>query len=389
MSELQAPDVSLFAREQVSRHPSGKAFRHRDVDEATRASRSARGFVAWVLISFLASFGLVWIYVWTMPMAFLDRDYPVWIAKRAMLDTCRLGTVSVFGDSRTMAAVKPDAMPLPVTNFALSGTSPLETYFAVQRALRCPTPPKLVVIAHGALKFALDSDYWVFSARAGFLDYAEMRSVEAEAARLHDHELEDLRRGDEFGPAVRERLFALRYPPFYFDSLVNGFLFARWFNNRHAMAEALRTSGHMTFGAASGDSGVAGEGGSRAFQPSPLVDFYFDKTLALLAAHHVPVVFLSMPVNQATFDDMTPQLQQKFDAYLRTKADQFPGLRVVGPPIPCWPNRFYGDSWHFNETGATAFSRELGPWLQAVLADGPAQTLPNHCDTTENLANRG
>jgi hypothetical protein len=24
-----------------------------------------------------------------------------------------------------------------------------------------------------------------------------------------------------------------------------------------------------------------------------------------------------------------------------------------------------------------------------VLADGPAQPLPNHCDTTENLANRG
>jgi hypothetical protein len=386
MSGLQAPEVSVFAREKA---PSGKISRHRDASETSATSRSARGFVAWVVISFLASFGLVWIYVWTMPMAFLDRDYPIWIAKRTMLDECRLGAVSVFGDSRTMAAVKPDAMPLPVTNFALSGTSPLETYFAVQRALRCPTPPKLVVIAHGALKFASDSDYWVFSARAGFLDYGEMQSVQAEAARLHDHELEDLRVGDEFGPAERDRLFAVRFPPFYFDSLVNGFLFARWYSNRQSMAQALQTSGHMTFGAASGDSGVAGEGGISEFQPSPLIDLYFDKTLALLAAHHVPVIFLSMPVNQATFDQIPPQLQQKFAAYLQAKENQFPGLRVIGPPIPCWPNRFYGDSWHFNETGATAFSRELGLWLQAELAGGHAQSPPNHCNAAENLADRG
>ena len=51
-------------------------------------------------------------------------------------------------------------MPIPVTNLALSGTSPIETYFAVRRALRCETPPKLVVIAHGPLKFSSDSDYW-------------------------------------------------------------------------------------------------------------------------------------------------------------------------------------------------------------------------------------
>src|SRR6201747_1869709 len=117
---------------------------------ATRAAKrvsavSARSFLVWSALSFVASFGLIWLYVATMPMAFLTEDYAVWVAKRAMLNECRLGDVSVFGDSRAMAGMDPSKMPMPVANLALSGTSPIETYFAVSRALRCPTPPKLVV----------------------------------------------------------------------------------------------------------------------------------------------------------------------------------------------------------------------------------------------------
>ena len=159
---------------------------------ARAARRSAAGFMAWLGASFAITFALAWIYVAAMPMAFMSRDHPLWIAKRTMLDQCRLGSVSVFGDSRTLAATVPRVMPIPVANFAMSGTSPIETYFAVARAMRCKTLPKLVLIAHGALKFTSNSDYWVFSAKAGFLDYAEMRAVESNAARFPSFHFDSL-----------------------------------------------------------------------------------------------------------------------------------------------------------------------------------------------------
>ena len=54
-----------------------------------------------------------------------------------------------------------------MTNFAPSGTTPIETYFA--RGERCAArlTPKLVMIAHGPLKFSSDSDYWAFCRRPG------------------------------------------------------------------------------------------------------------------------------------------------------------------------------------------------------------------------------
>ncbi len=340
---------------------------------------SARAFLAWVLMTFIASFSCVWLYVATLPMAFLDRDYPLWIAKRTMLDECRLGTVSVFGDSRTMAAILPTAMIIPVENFAMSGTSPVETYFAIERALRCRVLPKLVVIAHSALKFSSDSDYWVFSARCGFLNFAQMRALDADAARLNDNESIHMRRGDGLRPTLRELLFALRFPPFYFDSLVNGYFALRWQHNRQAMRDALQSSGHALFGTAAGSSEVAIEAGPQQYSTSPLVDLFFSRTLALLAKHGIPVVVLTMPINHATFARTRPELERQFAAYLRAKARQYPNLRVVSPAIPCWPDRFYGDAWHFNARGAEAFSHELDPWLRAVLVNGTPRPLPNHC----------
>jgi hypothetical protein len=337
-------------------------------------------FLACFAASFAAVTALVWLYVATMPMAFLSRDYPLWIAKREMLDQCRPGAVAVFGDSRTLAAVVPELMPIPVTNLAMSGTSPIETYFAVERALRCPAPPKLVVIAHGALKFGGDGDYWNFSARTGFLSYDQMRAVDADAARLHDDELQRLRRGDHLSPALRDALFAARFPGLYFDSLVNAFVATRLSHNRDAYRDALRASGHALFGSANGTGVAAGEGQQPGFQVSPLVDLYFDRTLALLAEHRVPAVVISMPVSRTTSAATQPRLREQFATYLHAKERTYPGLQVAGPAIPCWPDEFFGDDWHFNARGADAYSRALGPWLRDVAGGGAVRDVPGRCD---------
>ncbi len=347
--------------------------------DAAKGQLTAPGFLAWFMLAFTVALGLIWIYVATVPMAFLSRDYPLWIAKRTMLDECRLGSVAVFGDSRALAATVPSAMPMPVSNFALSGTSPIETFFAVRHALRCPVPPKLVVIAHGALKFSADSDYWHFSARTGFLDFSDMRAVDADAARLGDNEIRALAQSDHLPLALREALFAMRFPAFYFDSLTNSFGAARWQHNDSAMHAALLSSGHALFGNAPGSSEVAADGFATAYTVSPLVDLYFSRTLALLAQRGVPVIVLSIPVNHATYVRMHAQVRQAFAAYLRRKAEQFPNLRVVGPAIPCWPDRFFGDAWHLNADGAIAYSTALGVWLRTALAGAQATELPGRC----------
>ncbi len=353
--------------------------------QALRVRWGSPGFLTAFVACFSLVFGLVWVYVATMPMAFLDRDYPLYVAKRTMLDECRPG-VAVFGDSRALAATVPGVMPTPVVNYAMSGTSPIETYFLVKRALDCRKPPSLVVVAHSALKFTSDSDYWKFSARSGFLSYRDMRVVDADAARLHDPEIDDIRRGDQLPLVVRDVLFALRFPAFYFDSLVHGWVAGRWLHNRQAFRDCLASSGHALFGRAAGSSDIAVEGEVPSFTVSPLVDLYFSKTLALLAHRGVPVVLAIMPVNQASYDRMKPDLKDGFASYVSLKASQFPSLRVINPTIPCWPNRYFGDAWHFNAEGADAYSRGLGSWLHDEMAGKPPARLQDRCLAMRDIA---
>jgi hypothetical protein len=348
-------------------------------DPPARDSETAGSFLAWCAVAFAVSFAVVWAYVAIMPMAFLGRDYPLWIAKRTLMDQCQLGSVLVFGDSRTLAATVPNVMPVSVTNLAQSGSSAIETYFSLRRALRCPTPPKLVVISHSAMKFMGDSDYWANFARNGVLDYAEMQQVGRDAAALHDREIIDLQPSDQLRPALRDTLFAVRFPPFYFGSLANGVVAARWHYNRQVLHDALLSAGHAVFGNHPGSSDLADEAHNAAYRASPLIDLYFSRILALLAERHIPAVFVSIPINHATWVRMSPAFSDRFRDYLQAKMQQSPPLRVVGPAIPCWPDRFFGDAWHLNAQGATEYSRWFGEVLRDELTGAPGPALPNTC----------
>lgn len=343
------------------------------------ATLSFRGFLAWFAACFLLTFLLVWAYVAWMPMAFLSRDYPMWIAKQTMLSECRPDAVAVFGDSRAVAGIVPDVMQLRVSNFAMSGSSPIETYFAVQRALRCPDPPRLVVIAHSAVKYTDDADFWVFSARTGFLSHKEISDVEADAIRLQDPQLDDARGGLRLPPWLRDTLFATHFPPLYFASLVDGFVGLRWWHNRAALQAALISHGQALFGKSPGCASLADEARNEPFRVMPLTDLYFTRTLALLAQHHVPLVVLTMPINQATFRMVSPQLGVRFDRYLRDKTAGLPNVLVADARLPCWPDNAFGDAWHFNQQGADAYSRLLDGRLRALLAGSDDRASLDRC----------
>jgi hypothetical protein len=239
------------------------------------------------------------------------------------------------------------------------------------------------VISHVPLNFTSDEDYWRIGVKYGLLDYAAMRAVDADAARLQDREIEDLRQSDRLSPPLRERLFAWGFPSFYFDSLIHGFIAGRWMLNRAGLRDTLLSSGHTLIGRAPGSSDVASEGHALTYRPSPLVDLYFSRTLALLQEWGVPVIFLTMPVNHATYTRILPKFRDQFAAYLRAKAKQYSVLHVIGPTIPCWPDRFFGDVAHFKARGAEAYSRALDPWLKRALAGNIPDNLPDRCAATQ------
>ena len=320
-------------------------------------------------VSAVLSFALVWLWVAAMPLAYLDPEYPSWLAKRDLLQRCDLGEIVVLGDSRAAADVIPAAMPVTTTNLAVGGGKPIEALAALTRVLACPSPPRRVILSFDPAHFMRPDLFWERSVRFGFLSATEVRAVETRARALGEPGFAAPRRADGLPAAWREALYAMRFPPLYFNSLLKNGVFLRWWQNHRALEATLAARGQYFFGTSDGSSVVAIEGHLPAFQPSPTLDWYLNRILALLEERGLEADFVAMPVNDATRREVRPEVHDRFAAYLRTYAQRYPGFHVVGEVMPHWPDRLFGDPFaHLNPGGAALFSR----WLAGCLSDGAA-----------------
>lgn len=299
-----------------------------------------------------------------MPLAFLDPEYPAWLAKERMLAQCDLGSLLVIGDSRAAVDIEPTRLPVKTTNLAVGGGEPIEAYSAVRRALACPEPPARVILSFDAGHFMRPDLLWERSVGFRFLDPREVAELRRVSQRLGDLSIYGMKRADGLPPRARAALYSVRFPSLYFASLVHGGVLLRWWENDQALHRAIAARGQYFFGTAPGSDDVAVEGDLDRFAPLPVLDWYFDRMLALLAARGIEVDFVAMPMNEATARAVRPALRDGFAAYLASYAARYPNFHIVGEVTPHWPDRFFGDEFaHLNPRGAALFSDELGAWL--------------------------
>lgn len=333
-----------------------------------------RLYAAYAAAAFVLMFGAVWGYVVFAPMAFMDDEYPRWQAKQTLLRSCQADAVAIIGDSRAAVDVLPRQLPVPAVNLALAGTSTVESFVTVERLIRCPVLPRLVLISISASHFSGPDTFWQKSALYRFLGSADLEDLRVQSARLHDWSMFTLDPPDDLPPEARIWLYASDFPSIYFPELVQNDVFLHFWRNRALYEAVMASRGQYFFHESdSGNDSIAPEGNLPRFTVLPILDAYFGRTLDLLAAHHVRAAFLPMPVNRATYDAISPTFRRGFDAYLRGVAAAHPGFLVPADTIPWVENRLIGDGLsHMNRAGATAFSRRLASCVEGLL--GPVAT---------------
>ncbi len=311
-----------------------------------------------------AGLALLWAWVALAPLAFLDREYPSFLAKRIMLRNCDLGRVVVIGDSRAAADIVASRLPIPTTNLAIGGGGPVEGYFLLRRAMQCPQPPNRVVLSFSAQHLSHADTFWERSVRFGLLQRREVEEVRQAADRLGDHGLSD-RLHDATSDRLRSWLYAARFPTLYANSLLHAGGALRYASNRRQLEQVLRTRGQYEFGTDNGSSAVAMEGWMSDFRPRPVLDYFLDRLLALAETRGVSVRFVAMPVNEATFAASSPGVRSDFGTYLASFAARYPTFSVERDLLPHWPNRLFGDGYsHLNARGAGVATALLAHCLE-------------------------
>ncbi|MFL5281014.1 MAG: hypothetical protein ACJ8AW_08430 [Rhodopila sp.] len=322
-------------------------------------------------LSAIVSFGLAWAWVIMMPMAFMDPEYPSWRAKQLMLKQCDLGDAIILGDSRAAVDIVPKRLPMRATNLAVGGGKAIEAYAALTRVLACPVLPKLAILSFDPSHFTSPDLFWERSVRFGFLSASDVNALRDASRRIGDMSVYETRHTDGLPSVLRDRLYLLSFPSYYAASLIHGGFVMRWPGNKVRLNEALAARGQYYFGTDAGSDVVAVEGSMAAFRPLPILDLYFDRLLALLEAHGIPSLFVAMPINDSTWQQVRPAMRDQFAAYLAGYERRYPLFRLAGDLMPHWPDRFFGDPFcHLNPEGAERFSALLAQRLQ----DAPPST---------------
>lgn len=341
--------------------------------------------------AFIVLFGLVWLWVVAMPLAFLDPEYPSWLAKQHLLAACDIGEVLILGDSRAAAGVMPLRLPVRATNLAVGGGEAIEALAAFDRAMACPSPPKRLIVSLDAVHFTRPDLFWERTARFGFLDGAEIATLRRVSHELGDVSVYELRHTDGLPSWLRDAMYRVRFPSLYVGSLLKGGVLLRWPRNRRTLEAGLAARGHYVFGTAGGSGAVAADGNLRDFRPLPVLAWYFDRLLAQAGQAGVRVDFVAVPMNEATARQVDPEVHRAFRVWLAIHETRYPGFHVLGEAMPHWPDRYFGDGFaHLNPEGAARFSSGLGLCLEAPnLSAACVQRLQAAPPNTQNEAQYG
>lgn len=322
-------------------------------------------------LSAALSLALVWGWVAMMPMAFMDTEYASWRAKQLMLDRCELGDAIILGDSRAAADIIPARLPLPVTNLAIGGGDAIGALAALNRALTCPSPPRLVIISFDPGHFVSPDMFWERTVRFGFISPPDIAALWEASRQVGDPTVYESGHIDGLPSPVRDWMYRLRFPSLYFSNLAHGGLFFRWPRNQRALAATLAARGHYYFGTDPGSSTVTVDGNMDGFRPLPILDHYFDRLLAVLDNHGIEARFVPMPINESTWREVKPRMRDAFAAYLAGYARRYQRFHVAPEIMPHLPDRFFGDRFgHLNPEGAERFTDLLAQRLQ----DAPPRT---------------
>jgi hypothetical protein len=357
----------------------------------THAEEGARRFLFHSAWFFSGCFALVWLWIWTMPLAFLDPEYPSWRAKQILLSDCDLGQVLILGDSRAATGMMPSAWPIRATNLAVGGGEAIEAFAVLKRMERCAIAPRRVIISMDVEHFTHPDLFWERTVRFGFLDADDITDLRRISSELGDTSVYEMRHTDGLPSLLRDAMYRARFPSLYFASLVKGGLFLRWFSNQRTLNDSLSARGQYFFGTAPGSSAIAAEGHLRGFHPLPILNWYFDQILKTLERRGVPVTYVAMPFNDATAKVVDPDLEPGFRAWLALYEARYPGFQVIGHVMPHWPDRYFGDGFaHLNPDGAARFSAGLGLCLtEERLSTDCVQRLQEAPPSTQNDAQYG
>jgi hypothetical protein len=335
-------------------------------DSSMQYNTYRRFFLA-LLASFGLAVGILWYYSLNDRLSYANASFPIWEAKMQMVRHCDAGGgFAVTGDSRAMAGFVPSLIDHRVVNLAFNGETPIEMYWSLKRILSCGTKPRAIIISLSPYQFVLAKWFWIAPVPFGFYSYSELNVLLTDSRALQDPILFGPHTLGDIDARLKAGLCATGFPGCQFPEILYGQLKGRRIINEQKLRDTMMSRGQVYVGMAESAYGLDTDATLDRFQPSRLMDYYFNQALALLEAQGVQAYFASTPVDTAAASRYADSLGDDFKAYLVGYEHRYRHFAILGTALPCFPPTYFGDGAHLNPRGARAWSEVVRRELNAV-----------------------
>jgi hypothetical protein len=243
-------------------------------------------------------------------MLFMNQEYPMFIYTKETISirSHDKQNLIMIGDSRAKAGFIPNVNPLTKSlNLSIGGATPIEGYYILKKYLQTNLPPDKIIISYAPSHIDAHGTYWERTVKFDFLETQEYQEVESNAKQIAD--------STTIGSSKTYTDYL--NPKMYISDFFNGIISLRWVQNKQVLIDNSNSQGHYYFGKEAISSALNDEATRKKFIPSPLIDLYLKKLLALTKANHIKVYYYTMPFNKSSFMASKKIYRDGYTTYLQ------------------------------------------------------------------------
>lgn len=299
-------------------------------------------------------------FLFLAPMWYQNTDYVMWQAAWEMCETPH--NALIIGDSRAKAGIKPNLLNDDTVSLTVGGGTPAEGYYLLKRYLAFNEAPEYIILSFAPFDLTEHGWLWYRTVKYGFLSLSDQAEIlraypNSTAGRIKDY--------------TKLLLYRAKYPKYYMSEL-KAFIEnpkANIEKNRATCARLNLLSGYHWFSLAEYSDKLNVETGYADFTPTAVLDDYLRRILSLCEAEDIPVAYVTMPMNTASYAALKEDYKTSYAAYLSGLEDDYDGLTVLYG-ITQAPNNWFSDASHFNTEGAKQFTAALEAALGGQAEEG-------------------
>jgi len=346
-----------------------------------------RGYLAALSLAFIGLFVALWAFLVVDFADVLPSPEQMTVAQNALLTSCDLGDFDVLGNSEAIADVIPSRIGAGVRVLALTGATPVETYYIAKQLLKCPNRPKSVLVIFNTAALGNDplfpmpqkTNFWAEAVMIPSLNFEEILNY---SKQFNNTLITGPQSLFDLDYRIKALLCSLKFPPLFeldlqhYAHLVLHDRRQLRADRKAFYAQTLLDDGHHFYGMRAESAGYLRDSQGNltldhdAFRVddriSPFEDFYLRRTIRELTKAGIRVYYILPPMNQSSADHYPPDLISIYQNYLAKLQSSEAGFQLIGDGFPIWNPIFFGDQFHLNLRGSLIFSDDIRKTLIAA-----------------------